>query len=111
MPGIDLTPPAEVARAAEHGLELRKRFKRGGTAVGVRRAHQLASREPVSAVDITAISSYFKRHRVDREATAHVWGDASDPSAGYIAWLLWGGDAGERWADRMKAQLAKASGS
>ena len=59
------------------------------------------------AEDITAISSYFKRHAVDKDSTSHIWGDTENPSAGYIAWLLWGGDAGEKWADGIKAKLAK----
>ncbi|WP_426164089.1 hypothetical protein [Sandarakinorhabdus sp. DWP1-3-1] len=96
-------PPETVAKAAAKGLELRARFNRGGTDVGVHRAEQLQARRPVSDDDITAISSYFKRHAVDKEAKAHEWGDDDDPSAGYIAWLLWGGDAGERWADDIKA--------
>ena len=102
---VDLKPPATVAKAAEKGLKLREQFGRGGTDVGVRRAEQLSKRAAVSAEDITAISSYFKRHAVDKDAKAHAWGDDKDPSAGYIAWLLWGGDAGERWADKVKAQL------
>ncbi|KPF62652.1 hypothetical protein IP88_14530 [alpha proteobacterium AAP81b] len=96
-------PPEAVARAAARGLELREQFGRGGTEVGVERAEQLRDRRPVSDDDITAISSYFKRHAVDRDARAHRWGDESDPSAGYIAWLLWGGDAGEQWADGIRA--------
>jgi len=27
-------------------------------------------------------------------------GSDSDPFAGYIDWLLWGGDEGKEWADR-----------
>lgn len=98
-------PPADVAKAARRGLELRAEFGRGGTEVGVARAGQLGAREPVSDDDITAIASYFKRHAVDKQAKAHRWGDEADPSAGYIAWLLWGGDAGEAWADRIKSEL------
>ena len=105
---MDMKPPAAVAAAAKKGLKLRARFNRGGTEVGVRRAEQLAARHEVSADDVTAISSYFKRHAVDKDAKAHQWGDASDPSAGYVAWLLWGGDAGEKWADGLKAKLDTA---
>ena len=105
MAALDMKPPAAVAKAAKHGLELRETFKRGGTAVGVKRARQLSAREAVSATDVAKISSYFKRHVVDKDAKAHKWGDESDPSAGYIAWLLWGGDAGEKWADDLKAKL------
>ena len=104
---MDMKPPAAVAAAAKKGLELREKFNRGGTEVGVKRAHQLAGRHAVSEEDVTAISSYFKRHTVDKQAKAHEWGDDSDPSAGYIAWLLWGGDPGEKWADGLKAKLDK----
>lgn len=100
MPGHK--PPEEVAAAARLGLQLRERFGRGGTEVGVRRAEQLQAREAVSDDEIAAISSYFKRHAVDKQAKAHEWGDRDDPSAGYIAWLLWGGDAGEQWADAIR---------
>lgn len=101
-----MKPPAAVAAAAKKGLELRERFDRGGTDVGVRRAEQLSRRHAVSADDVVAISSYFARHAVDKQAKAHAWGDDDDPSAGYVAWLLWGGDAGRKWADELKAKLA-----
>ncbi len=107
MSGPDLTPPAAVAAAAKKGLALREKFGRGGTDVGVNRAQGLAARHPVTADDVVHISSYFARHAVDKDAKAHEWGDESDPSAGYIAWLLWGGDAGQKWADGLKAKLAK----
>ena len=97
--------PANVAKLARRGLELRQKFGRGGTVVGVRRAAQLAEGEPVSDADIIAIASYFKRHSVDKDAKAHRWGNEDDPSAGYVAWLLWGGDAGEAWADRERSDL------
>lgn len=103
-----MVPPAAVAKAAQQGLTLREKFGRGGTQVGVRRAHQLIARDPVSDADIAKISSYFKRHSVDKQAKAHRWGDTDDPSAGYIAWLLWGGDAGEKWADGVRATLDDA---
>ncbi len=105
MTAPDLTPPAAVAAAAKKGLALRETFGRGGTDVGVHRAEDLAARKPVTPEDITHISSYFARHAVDKEAKSHAWGDESDPSAGYIAWLLWGGDAGQKWADGLKAKL------
>jgi len=102
----DLKPPAAVAAAAKKGLELREKFGRGGTDVGVSRAQGLAARHAVTAGDIAHIASYFARHTVDKEAKAHEWGDDADPSAGYVAWLLWGGDPGKAWAEKLKAQLA-----
>lgn len=61
------------------------------------------------ARDIVAISAYFTRHEVDKASRSHKWGDEANPSAGYIAWLLWGGEAGRRWADGLKARLKKAA--
>ena len=50
--------------------------------------------------------SYFARHAVDKAGKSHVWGSNDDPSAGYIAWLLWGGDDGQAWAGRHAAKLS-----
>ncbi|MDB5663309.1 MAG: hypothetical protein JWM38_414 [Sphingomonas bacterium] len=101
------TPTAQIAANAKRGLELRARFKRGGTEVGVARAHQLAARDPLNAADIKSMYSYFARHEVDKLARARIWGDESNPSAGYIAWMLWGGDEGKAWAARQHAALAE----
>lgn len=51
--------------------------------------------------------SYFARHEVDKKTRTHRWGSDEDPSAGYIAWLLWGGDAGKEWAGRKRKLLAR----
>jgi hypothetical protein len=102
-----LIPPPEVAAAARRGLELRETFGRGGTSVGVQRAKRLAERCPVSIRDIARISAFFARHEVDKASNSHVWGDETNPSAGYIAWLLWGGEPGRRWADGITARTRK----
>jgi hypothetical protein len=106
-PGLIL--PADVAAATKKGLELREKFHRGGISVGVHRAKQLAERRDVSLRDITAISAYFARHEVDKASRSHEWGDETDPSAGYIAWLLWGGEPGRPWADSLTARLNKTA--
>jgi hypothetical protein len=104
-----LIPPPEVAAAAKRGLELRERFHRGGTSVGVHRAKRLSEGRSVSLRDIVAMSAYFARHEVDKASKSHEWGDEANPSAGYIAWLLWGGEPGRRWADGLKARLNKSA--
>lgn len=101
----DLTPPAAVAANAKKGLALRERFGRGGTDVGVERAQGLAARRPVSEDDVRHIASYFARHEVDKDTQTHRWGDDEDPSAGYVAWLLWGGEEGQAWAKEVKTKL------
>ena len=93
-------PTAKMASNAEKGLKLRKEFGRGGTDVGVNRAKQLSAQEDLSADDDTSMHSYFARHKVDKDSKSHEWGSDTDPSAGYIAWLLWGGGEGKEWADK-----------
>ena len=74
-----LIPPPDVAEAARRGLELREKFGRGGTSVGINRGRQLAERRPVSIRDIVKMSAYFARHEVDKDARSHVWGDDRTP--------------------------------
>ncbi|RVV97367.1 hypothetical protein EKE94_12435 [Mesobaculum littorinae] len=103
---IDFTPPAAAADAAEKGLELRRKFGRGGTDVGVARARDLKNRKTVSPDTVERMVNYFARHEVDKRAGN--FGDDDDPSAGYIAWLLWGGDPGREWADGVADKMEKA---
>lgn len=98
-------PPRNVAENAKRGLELRRRFKRGGTQVGIARARDLKNRRNLSEKTITRMVSYFQRHEVDKKADN--FGDNEDPSNGYIAWLLWGGDEGFEWSLKMKEQQEK----
>ena len=104
----DRTPPKAVADAARRGLDLREAHGRGGTEVGVRRAEQLMDRGPVSDRDIKSMYSYFARHAVDKRGRH--WADEKKPSAGYIAWQLWGGDAGRDWIDGLRTRLREAQG-
>ena len=105
---IDFTPPADVQEEAQRGLDWRKEHGRGGTVVGVARARDLSNGVAVSPETIGRMVNYFSRHTVDKEAEGFERGEEGYPSAGRIAWALWGGDAGERWAnsiyDRMLAE-------
>lgn len=93
-------PPDYVAQRADLGLDLRKLFKRGGTAVGVARARDLKNRRPLTLRTLKRMKAYFDRHEVDLKAPAAQPGHKKYPSAGLIAWLLWGGDEGRKWAER-----------
>jgi hypothetical protein len=101
-----IKPTAKMAANAKLGLELRRKFGRGGTEVGVRRAEGLIAGEDLSPRDVRAIYSYFARHEVDKQTRRYKWGSKSNPSPGYIAWLLWGGDDGKRWAKRQRNKLS-----
>ena len=104
---IDLKPTEAMAEEAQKGLDWRREFGRGGTEVGVARARQLVNRQEVSAETVRRMHSYFSRHEVDKEAEGFSPGEDGYPSAGRIAWALWGGDVGQSWARNKDRQLDK----
>lgn len=94
--------PQSVRSNARRGLELRKKHGRGGTAVGVARARDIANGSALSLSTIKRMNSFFARHEVDKKGKD--WNNASKPSNGKIAWLLWGGDSGWAWAKKIIRQ-------
>ncbi len=95
-------PPKSVQEAAKRSLEMRKslpKSRKGGTAVGVARANQLAAGRAVSLETIARMVSFFARHEVDKKAEGFRRGEKGYPSKGKVAWELWGGEAGKRWAN------------
>lgn len=96
--------PENVRAAARRGLELRKKNKRGGfdtqqasdhkVGSGVQRASDLISGS-VSYETVKRMKSFFARH------SAYKKHHSDHTSAAYISWQLWGGDAGESWANRI----------
>ena len=103
---IDLRCPQIVADNAAKGLRLRKQFGRGGTEIGVARATELMNREKLAPSTIRRMVSYFARHEVDKRGKNY--GNEANPSAGHIAWLLWGGDEGRAWALELKQKIGNA---
>ena len=97
------SPPEQVQKNAARSLELRKKHGRGMTAVGVARARDLSNGKHISADTIKRMHSYFARHEVDKKGKD--WANQSNPSAGYIAWLGWGGDAGRSWVNGIMRTL------
>ena len=93
------TPTEEMAAEAQRGLDWRQEFGRGGTEVGVARARDISNRRTLSVETVQRMVSYFARHEVDKQGQG--WSPDQDgyPSAGRIAWALWGGDPGRSWAN------------
>lgn len=102
---MKLIPPSAAAKEAEEGLDMRREFGRGGTMVGVSRARDLKNRKELSPDTIKRMVSYFARHEVDKDAEGFREGEEGYPSAGLIAWKLWGGDPGKKWAESMLRKL------
>jgi len=104
---IDLTPTDAMAAEARRGLEWREKHNRGGTAVGVARARDISNKKSLSPDTVRRMVSYFARHEVDKQGTGFSPGEDGYPSAGRIAWALWGGDAGQSWAKAKAAQMER----
>jgi hypothetical protein len=105
---IDFAPPAGVRSEAAKGLEWRDEFNRGGTAVGVARARDLSNGTNISPDTAKRMASYFARHEVDKKGQGWSPGEDGFPSAGRIAWALWGGDPGQAWASKLTKQIDAA---
>jgi len=104
---INTKPTQSMADEAEKGLEWRREFNRGGTEIGVARARQLVNRDNLSIDTVTRMHSFFSRHEVDKEAEGFRPGEKGYPSAGRIAWALWGGDPGQRWARGKRNEIER----
>lgn len=95
-------PPEAARRAAAHALELRRKWGRGGTPVGVARARDLAGGKNLSRSTVARMSA-FARHLDQPESEPADGG----PSARRVAVGLWGGRAGINWAKSVMARLKK----
>jgi hypothetical protein len=115
---INFIPPASVAKEAEKGLDYRKRAggkgglsvseaKSEGVGSGVQRAVNLKNRVELSPSTVKRMKAFFSRHEknkaIDTKYKNEPWKDR-----GYTAWLLWGGDSGHTWAEKIVAQMEEA---
>ena len=104
---LNLTPTDAMVEEAKRGLEWRAEFGRGGTSVGVARARDIANKSRLSPNTILRMYSFFSRHEVDKQAEGFDRGEDGYPSAGRIAWALWGGDAGFSFAKSKREQIMR----
>lgn len=117
---IDFKPPQGVADAASKGLDYRKKATpsnkggltpdeagKQGIGSGVQRAVNLKNRDTLSSETVRKMHAFFARHKKNKAVGAEnrdtPWNDK-----GYVAWLLWGGDAGQTWAAKVVAQMDAA---
>jgi len=107
---IDLKPTSGMVAEARRGLEWRREHNRGGTEVGVARARDIASGKNMSVDTVKRMHSFFSRHEVDKQAEGFNVGEKGYPSAGRIAWALWGGDSGQSWARKKRDQIEREEG-
>ena len=91
---IDTKPTEGMVAEARRGLDWRKEHGRGGTEVGVARARDIVNGRELSPSTVRRMYSFFSRHEVDKQGKGFEQGEEGYPSAGRIAWALWGGDPG-----------------
>lgn len=109
-------PPESVQIAARRGLDLRRRWKRGGLSneqaseqgigSGVQRATNLSNGSRISARVIGQMVAFFSRHQ--KNYAPDKTEPDGGPTAGTIAWLLWGGNAGKAWAQSVHNRIERA---
>ena len=101
---IDTKPTEGMVAEARRGLDWRKEHGRGGTEVGVARARDIVNGRELSASTVRRMYSFFSRHEVDKQGKGFSEGEGY-PSAGRIAWALWGGDAGFSFSRKIVKRL------
>lgn len=102
-------PPEGVRDAAARAVAWIQEGKAGDgfTAVGRKRASDLAAGRSISVDTLRRMSSYFARHEVDRDAEGFNSGEDGFPSPGRVAWDAWGGDAGRSWVRSVFSEVEK----
>lgn len=111
------TPPEGARSAASRGLKLREKWKRGGLSnseassegigSGVQRAVNLKNGDAISLSTVKRMHAFFSRHAKNYRPGEKE--SDGGPTAGTIAWLLWGGNAGKSWAAGIVERVEKMS--
>ena len=95
---MSFKPNEQMRAVAKRALEWRKKYGRGGTAVGVARARDIANGSELSASTVKRMHSFFSRHSNNKAKHYSKKMPDGGPTAWRIAWDLWGGSSGRRWA-------------
>jgi len=101
---ISLVPNSGMRSAAKRGLELYKAGRGGDGLVPatIADARKMARGEALSADKVKRMRAWFARHYVDKKPG---WSDKGKETPGYVAHLLWGGDAGRSWSEQKMRQM------
>jgi hypothetical protein len=102
--GISLNVPAAVKAEAKRGLAWRQEYGRGGIGPGQTTARMLIS-NTMTIPRVRKMRAFLARHEVDKQGEGFKPGQDGFPSAGRIAWALWGGDPGVAWAGKVMRQV------
>jgi HK97 family phage portal protein len=102
--GINLSVPSAVKAEARRGLKWREEFGRGGIGPGQTTARMLIGNK-MTIARVRKMRAFLARHEVDKQGEGFNPGEKGYPSAGRIAWALWGGNPGQGWANKIMRQV------
>lgn len=104
-------PTSAMKNNARRGLALREKYNRGGldasqakaegVGSGVARARDIINGN-LSLQTVKRMYAFFSRHEKNYDPKKKM--PDGGPTAGTVAWLLWGGSAGLAWARRILKQ-------
>ena len=102
---VNLKPTAGMASAARRGLRLHEEGKSGDglKPETVARANKLAARENMNEAWVREMNAWFARHESASKSPG--WDTPGEEKPGFVAWLLWGGNAAQRWSAAKVAQM------
>jgi hypothetical protein len=91
--------PQDAKVAAQEGLDLHKKHRRGGTSVSLSVARHLIKNEASHSEKIRHIAKHFNLHSGDNleNKTGKEW----------ISWQLYGGNAGFNWSKKLVESMSK----
>jgi len=95
--------PSYIQKNAQRGLDLLEFAGSGLTDKTKREAREMASGK-ISDNKVVRMAAWFARHEGDLDsdkANDYLNGDSDRPTAGQVAWLLWGGDISK--SNKMRA--------
>ena len=102
---VSMKPTAGMASAARRGLKLHEEGKSGDglKPETVARANRLAKREEMNEDWVREMNAWFARHESASKSAG--WDTPGEEKPGYVAWLLWGGNAAKNWSARKVKEL------
>ena len=107
MSEVNLRPTQAMISAAKKGLRLHEEGKSGDglKPETVAWARRVVNGDPLSEEKVRDMRAWFARH--SKASVSPGWDKPGEEKPGYVAWLLWFGDAGKTWSEMKVAQLDK----
>ena len=107
---IDFSVPDGVKEELRKGLNWHEEGHSGDglTPATVSWARRMAGGEDISPEKVVKMRAWLARHESDKSGEGYSPGDPGFPSAGRVAWALWGGDPAVAWSEKLVGQMERA---